>query len=42
MLWGSDFPFYSVAYEAQKLAISAAPKRPRSDRGGNARRLFGL
>ena len=43
MLWGSDFPFYSVAYEAQKI-----PHLGRSDRDRelisveNAQRLFRL
>jgi len=43
MLWGSDFPFYSVAYEAQKLdhlGHSDAERALIAD--GNARRLFGI
>lgn len=43
MLWGSDFPFYSVAYEAQKLAHLGRSDRERELIGdGNARRLFKL
>ena len=43
MLWGSDFPFYSVPYEAQKLPHLGRTERERALIGdGNARRLFGL
>lgn len=43
MLWGSDFPFYSVAYEAEKLAHLGRNDRERElIAAGNARRLFRL
>lgn len=43
MLWGSDFPFYSVGYEAQKLPWLGRTDEERSlIGGGNARRLFKL
>jgi predicted TIM-barrel fold metal-dependent hydrolase len=43
MLWGSDFPFYDVAYEHQKLAYLAASDADRQRiASGNARRVFGL
>lgn len=41
MLWGSDFPFYSVAYESQKIDHLGRSDQDRElIAGGNARRLF--
>ena len=43
MLWGSDFPFYDVEYERQKLAHLGRSDRDRElIAGGNAKRLFKL
>lgn len=43
MLWGSDFPFYSVAYEAQKIAHLGRNDRDRElIAHENAKRLFKL
>lgn len=43
MLWGSDFPFYDVGYEAKKLDHLGRSSRDRDLIGGdNARRLFRL
>ena len=43
LLWGSDFPFYSVAYEAQKLDYLGHNERERElISSGNAIRLFRL
>lgn len=41
MLWGSDFPFYDVEYERQKIAHLGRSEAERAlIAGGNARRLF--
>ncbi len=43
MLWGSDFPFYDVRYELQKVdRLSISDDAKALIAGGNARRLFGL
>lgn len=43
MLWGSDFPFYDVTYESQKLQHLGRSDRERAlIASGNARRLFGV
>jgi uncharacterized protein len=43
MLWGSDFPFYSVAYEHQKLDhLTLDGDQRELIAAGNARRLFGI
>jgi predicted TIM-barrel fold metal-dependent hydrolase len=43
MLWGSDFPFYDVAYEHVKLDhLSLSAEQRESIASGNARRLFGI
>lgn len=43
VLWGSDFPFYNVAYELHKLDYFACSERERElIRCGNSRRLFRL
>jgi uncharacterized protein len=41
MLWGSDFPFYNVAYEAAKLdALTCSAAEREQIAGGNATRIF--
>jgi predicted TIM-barrel fold metal-dependent hydrolase len=43
MLWGSDFPFYDVSYEAAKLdALTCSPAERELIAGGNAERIFGI
>ena len=43
MLWGSDFPFYDVTYERQKVDhLRAGDAEKALIAGGNARRLFDL
>lgn len=43
MLWGSDYPFYDVAYERMKLPFLGRSDADRALIGGdNAARLFGL
>jgi uncharacterized protein len=43
MLWGSDFPFYDVSYEAAKLqALTCSPAERELIAGGNAARIFRL
>ena len=41
MLWGSDFPFYDVNYERDKVdRLHASDTEKSLIAGGNARRLF--
>lgn len=43
MLWGSDFPFYSVAYERAKVDHLACPERDKQlILTENAQRIFGI